>query len=325
MRDLSLLCALVAACAAAHADRLLLDPARETLYWTANTGSEFPGATAKVEAVADAERGPCVRGEFEFSGESRYAGLEWRGTIEQGKALGFWVHLRDRTNGLLRVKDATDQWLATTFTGQRGAWTHFEIPLAPNSFTSHWAGANDGQLHFPLRAVVIAPWRGPDRQEMRLSNLYVESEPSRPEDRWQLILKPSAPSGVALQGEPVECSVRVVNRVAKDARCQLAVERQAPAGEAMPLTARDVALGPWEHKDFIFGLPSDALGYWRLRAEFRDLFVTVGGYAVVPKPRHYGAPAADPYFGLQIIQDLEAAERLGAKAVRQFIFWKYTE
>ncbi len=320
----TLLCALPV-----RGERLLLDPARETFFFAANTGSEFPGATADLDVAQDPEAGACVRARLRFAGESRYAGLEWRGSVE-GKSLGFRVKMSARDNGVLRVRDASDQWLSGSFQARRGAWSEVTLPLTPASFPSHWAGANDGQIHFPLRAVLIGTYRGPDTQEMLLSNLFVETGAITPAERWQVLVHPGVPSGIALAGESVEYRAAVTNRVQTAAHARLVVDRQAPGGEPAPVGSWEVAAGPWETREFRFSLPSGQTGYWRLRAAVRDekagtTATAVSGLAVVPRPRQYGRPAPACYFGMQSIPDMEVAERLGAKAIRHFLFWKFTE
>ena len=132
---------------AAMAEQLLLDSGRDPAFWTSVNGSEYPGATATVDVVTDGECGPCVRATCTFAGESRYAGLQWRGSVAEGEAIGFRVKPLHRRHGLIRVKDATGQWLAGAFKARQGVWTDVRIPLKAETFSNHWGGANDGDVH----------------------------------------------------------------------------------------------------------------------------------------------------------------------------------
>ncbi len=326
MLPAGLLCFLVWA----SGDELLIDSARDVLSWGTDNGGEFPGATAGISIVEDPERGPCVRGEFAFGGDSRYAGVKWHGRLPDAKGLGFWVKIMDRDRGIIRVRDATDQEHLAGFTAARGEWTRVHVPLAPETFGNHWGGVNDGVLHFPLKAVLLAVNRGPDVGEMRVSNLFADVDELPASARWKAVIKPGVPSGVALSGEPAEYSVQCINQANQRGRCRLVVTSQAAGQETAKLFARDIELDGWDHETIRMWLPTNALGYWRLRARILDLTgaelsQTVSGLAVVPRPRHYGEAAPDCYFGMQHIPDLEAAERLGVKAVRVAPGWRWAE
>jgi len=314
----------------AHAERLLLDPTTSFSAWQTNDGGEFPGARVTASIDEDAERGACVRGDVQFGGESRYSGLQWWGRMERAQSVGFWVKLSDWDGGMLRVRDATDQEHAGSYRGKRGEWARIEVPLEPSSFGAHWGGANDGVLHFPLKAVLIAVPRGPDLGHLLVSDLYVNSDAVTPEQRWSMNIQPGCPSGVALRGEKVVYTVQVVNRVEQDATCEMTVNSQRAGGAPETSGAWQLPVPAWGDRTVSFTLPTDRLGYRQVNANLKPLTgdappPAVSGLAVVPRPRHYGKSAPDEYFGMQSLTDMEAAERLGCKAVRIGTGWRWVE
>jgi hypothetical protein len=308
----------------------LLDAGHNPLFWTTVAGAEFPGASADLGAIDDNQQGRCLRVRCHFTGESRYAGSEWRGTINAGKALGFQVRLSHQDHGIVRVLDSGGQWHAGNFEARRGVWSSVRLPLQAASFRSHWAGANDGQLHFPLRKVLIAVNRRPDEQEMLLSQLYFEPERLNPGDAWQIVIEPGVPLGIALVGDAVSYRVHVIRRTEQAGRARLRLARQTMDGPAEEVGAWSLDAAAREHVTREIRLPATAPGYWRLEAELhtraeKPVARAVSALAVVPQPRYYGSWAPACYFGMQGIPNFEAAERLGAKAVRQFVFWRFSE
>ncbi|MGQ9729882.1 MAG: sugar-binding protein [Candidatus Zipacnadales bacterium] len=312
------------------AERLLLHPAQSLSSWSADNGGEFPGAKASLQVVEDDERGPCLEGHFSFGGESRYSGARWQGEIPRAQAIGFWVKLPDHSGGLIRLRDATEQEHLSGFTVEQGRWVKVEIPVKPEAFPNYWGGTNDGQFHFPLTRVLIGVSRGPDETTLRVSDLYVVTENLRPEERWQLDIRPEVPCGVAFRGERAEFSAHLTNRLQRDARCELIICAEGLASRRRQMGRWKVELSAWTQRVITFSMPTKEIGYWKLTgwltdAEVGELSPTTSGLVVVPQARHYGEWAHDCYFGLQWIPDLEAAEKLGCKAVRILPGWRWGE
>ena len=330
MKRVPLIASLVLLCTAAHAERLLLDTARSPRFWSTSNGAEFPGATIQMNTLHDPQRGTCLQGMCQFAGESRYAGLQWRGRIDQGQALGFWIWLSIGNDGGVRVLDSSGQWFAGGYKAQGGAWSLAQVPLTTTAFTHHWGGANDGQLHFPITAVLITVGRGPDQREFRVSNLHVEQATIAPEERLRMVVVPSGASGVLLEGETAAPVVKFINRTEQPLSTAAHMLARTTAGTATE-GVLPVTLQAWEQKEVPawIRLETSTPGYTQLEvsATLPDArpVRAVSGLAVVPRPRHYGQAAPDCYFGIQHLNDFEAAERLGAKALRHFLFWRYTE
>jgi hypothetical protein len=157
-----------------------------------------------------------------------------------------------------------------------------------------------------------------------------------PGDAWRLVIEPGVPCGVALEGEEVHCRLHVIRRIDRPAEARVALRRQGPEGPASEA-------GSWSfeakgREEFVrdIRLPSGRPGYWRLSAELKEnadpgdagkepAARAISALAVVPRPRSYGRWAPQAYFGIQLVPDMETAERLGAKAVRQFAFWRWSE
>jgi len=322
--------ALVLVAGGLRAEKLLIDPAADRVMWSVNTGSEFPGAVGEVSVVNDQERGECIEGRFRFAGESRYAGLCFQGLIREARAIGFFIKLADRDGGMVRLRDAAGQEHLGGFKARRGEWTQVEIEVKPENFPSHWHGPNDGVFRLPLEAVLVAVARGPDEAAFRLRDLFVVTDTVAAEERVLLRIEPGVPCGIAFPGEKARYRVRVTNRVTEPLDARVEITCQSPGEEPCKVMERRVRVGGWETQVLPVELQTEKLGYRCLRtrvtsAQGQVLSNGVSGLAVVPRPRHYGRPAPDAYFGLQFIPDMEAAERLGAKAIRIAPGWRWAE
>lgn len=319
-----------ALCAFAQPVAVLLDAGQTTTGWAPEDGAEFPGASVQLSLVDGPDRGTCLRSQVTFAGESRYGGLKWYGRVPECKAVGCWIKLSDRSSGMVRVRDATEQEHLGGFQATQGQWTRVEIPLTPESFPNHWGGANDGVLHFPLQIVLFGTHRGPEQAEILASDLFMISERLPPDGRWTADIQPGTPSGIAFGGEESVYGVRVLNRLEDQATCRLSVTRQAVGGEPETLVTRELQVPGWDALKVDVPMPTGEIGYWRVSATMSEpgaenASEMVSGLAVVPEPRHYGRPAPDSYFGMQHIRDMEAAERLGAKSVRLGAGWRWAE
>ncbi len=286
-------------CGNARAERLLLDFGQHALFWSKNTGAEFPGATVRLDAIDDEQQGRCVRASCRYAGESHYAGLEWRGTVAQATAIGFWCRLSDQDSGIVRVVDSTGQSLSAGFKAKRGQWVQVQVPLSVARFSAHWGGANDGQFHFPLQKVLIAVNRKPDAQEVRVCKLYAQTDSVAPRDAWQLVVEPGVSCGVALEGEEVCYRLHVMHRIERPAQARVTLMSQALEGRASEAGSWSFPTAGWEHFVREIRLPSNQPGYRRLSAELREesggsdggkepMVRAISALGVVPRPREYG-------------------------------------
>jgi len=307
------------------AEQLLLDAGSDLGYWSPTTGSEFPGATSELSLDQDPVAGPSVKADVTFTADSRYAGAEWRGSVSEGSVVGFRAWTSSAGHLDLRLLDATGQWFMQGHGIKGGQWNEVQITLA-GPFSNHWGGANDGVLHFPLQRVLIAVPRNPERQALRVQKLHVVVDDIPAEDRWGFLWTPGGASGVALLNEPVSYGLRLVNRTGAEQTAKLTINTATVDGEPAKLLSETRTVPGFGATAWDLPLETNQLGYRVIRATLDGSPASgVTGLAVVPKARHYGERAPDAWFGMQHINDMEATERLGAKAVRHFLFWRYSE
>jgi hypothetical protein len=265
-----------------------------------------------------------------FSADSKYAGLEWSGRISSAEAIGFWVRPSHSDRVIVRIRDNTGQVHNTVLDVRAGAWAEARLVLSPESFSAHWGGAKDGVIHFPIVGVKVAV-RGPTEQSLRISSLYRIAEVSSASDRWQLVLIPGAPAGIAMLNEDITFRPIVINRSRQTASCTLTLRRSNSQGVTLPVATHNLSLEPWEQRELPFSLPTQALGYWQVdgeigaEGEVTPILQEHSAYAVVPRPRHYREWDADTFFSVHGVRDYEAAERIGIKASRLLAFWRYLE
>jgi len=307
------------------AEQLLLDAGSDLGYWSPVTGGEFPGASSELSLHQDPEAGASVQADVTFTADSRYAGAQWRGSVPEGSVIGFRAWTSHAGHLDVRLLDATGQWFMQGQGGKGGQWNDVRITLA-GPFSNHWGGTNDGVLHFPIRQVLIAVPRRPDQQSLRIQKLHVVVDGIPAEDRWAFLWTPGGASGVAFVDEPVAYGLRLVNRTGAEQTAKLTIATETVDGERIEKLTETRTVPGFGDTTWDLPLATDQLGYRVIRATLDGSPAAgVTGLAVVPQPRHYGQWAPEAYFGMQHIGDMECTERLGAKAVRQFLFWRYSE
>ena len=312
--------------APAHAVPLLVDRGDHPDGWSIEYGREFPGALGDLSIVDDAERGKCVQVTYDFSAGGHYTGAMWNGRLAAAESITFAVKMSPKGSGMVRFRDVTDQEFLGGFSVTPGEWTEIELPVDAEHFRQHWGGANDGEIHFPLKRILIAANKATTKGELRLADLAVGVAQPTAAETWQLRLLPPPPSGIVFASEPAPLTIRVQNRLQTERTARVEVTARTDRGVELEATPQ-VKLPGWTSADVAFPLPTKGFGYRAVEAVLKAGDTVVGeaesGYAVVPKPRTYGQASPDSYFGLQFITDYEAAERLGCKAIRLATGWEY--
>jgi hypothetical protein len=150
-----------------------------------NLGWEFPGAKGSFAIVPEAARKGRTGGRISFDlRQGRYVawGLDLKSPLTDGaQTIAIWV--RPSVNGLrihLKTRDATSQeHIRTLAAPPTGTWAQLVFDL--QRIDGHWAGANDGKIHWPISYVQIgveAP--GADKVgTMDLDDLTVTTSASR--------------------------------------------------------------------------------------------------------------------------------------------------
>ena len=215
-------------------------------------GGEFPGAKGTKDQIEDPQLGPSLRVDYDFSGGGRYLGLLFGGVPEvETQALLFSFK---GFGGQVRLWDSTGQVLACHFEGPKdGQWKAIEVPLTAGAFAeAHWGGANDGQIHFPLRMFLIGvDAHDPAKDFFQLAKVAVRVDKAAPGTGWALQVKTGAPTGVAFVGEKSPYDFIVENRVrqaiqkANQVVHQYAVEKPGKAADAGTTVTMAVVQGQW--------------------------------------------------------------------------------
>jgi len=296
--------------------------------WTCELGPEFPGARAELKWLDDPEMGETLQFDYDFSQGGVYAGALWTGAIpKENTVLSYWAK---GVGSSLRVRDASGQWLA----GRAGAphldkWTRIIVDLSEGFFSEgHWGGANDGKLHLPLTAFMIAS-DAPAGKHLLLSKVTF----TKPEDAtqpldpsWGLELKTSAASGIAFVGDQAEYQIIIDNRRPQDETVRLVVEIASDTGAASRQTF-DIHVKAASKFTQPLVLPTAEVGFQSLDATALVAGKAVcrgeSGFAVVPRPVNYGQDDPDNFFGMCEVWDYTSMERLGCRTVRMGLPWDY--
>jgi hypothetical protein len=139
--------------------------------WALNEGREFPGAEGSVAVAEVAGRKALVLA-WDLTGGGRYVTANW---LPPQPAAGEELRLSIRGEAgdfplLLRFVDSTGQHLQlaprVTLTGE---WQTVTLDVS-GPWAAHWAGANDGVVHQPLRCVWIGTENPPtDRGRLAIA------------------------------------------------------------------------------------------------------------------------------------------------------------
>lgn len=304
----------------------LFDRCEDAALWGANLGWEFPGADGRVGASAD---GQCIRLDYDFRKGGNYVTAARALDISQASAVSFRIRQEGANSGFIRIADSTGQEHAAGFAIDGADWQTVRLNLDTATFGAHWSGANDGQFHFPLTAILIGVNRGPTPQgTCFIDDLMFRS--SAPELRYRIALRTGEPGDVVFASDaPVPVRVTVENGIDEGASLALRVTGESWHGERRALLDRELTLPAFAAVDETVMLPASDPEYWALTAEVVSAGDVVasgqGAVVVVERPRNFGQDDPSSFFGLQQSSPGARTERLGVKWVRAGRDWKWAE
>ena len=301
---------------------LLVDRGDSMERWSVNLGSEFPGAAGDLSVEA-AEGGAALKVAFDLSGGGRYAGAQCDAEIRQGGALAFDMLAAGKRYFMARVKDATGQTHSGGFHTMGGQWETIELPLNQDEFTSHWGGADDGAIHFPLREVLIAAssTKG-EKGEFRLRNLAVRTRPQG--ETWRIEVATDQPGQIHFTDDPgIRLAVTVDNRLRKARNAPLSIEVFDLDHKRIASRQVEKHFAAWERQTIDLSVEPPGPGYFPVVVKVAGE-AGEGAFGVVNRPRRFRQRDADSFFAMHV-SDPEAAARLGVHYSRHFHFWRYTE
>lgn len=306
----------------AAAGFLLLDRGDSLGRWSLNLGSEFPGAAGEL-SVEEANERRVLEVAYDFSEGGRYAGAQCQVEIRQADALAFDLRGPGRRYFIARVKDATGQTHSGGFHTTGSSWETIELPLNQAAFSSHWGGADDGVMHFPLREVLIAA-SSPSgvRGEFQLRDLAVKTRDRG--ETWRIEIATEQPGQIHLPDDPRIClTVTVENRLRSARAAPLSVE--VFDLDRKPIASHQVEhlVGAWQRQTIELSIQPPGPGYYPVLVKAGGE-TAEGAFGVVPRPRRFRQRDADSFFAMHV-SDPEVAARLGVHFSRHFHFWRYTE
>ena len=164
-------------CSAAHAATYCLanfdQPAQR---YAAGLGREFPGAKATFRWHKPGHGSPgALAIDYDFTA-GMYAVWQYERFLpSRVRSIRFRMKSDRDCTVLLRIVDATGQYLIERMKCPAGGtWRSGEWNLRP---AHHWAGANDGKAHMPLRSVHIGPHksRPSDKGTLWIDSVTVDS------------------------------------------------------------------------------------------------------------------------------------------------------
>lgn len=307
----------------------LVDRCEHAGPWRLNAGAEFPGATGTVALAEDAEKGPCLRLDYDFTGGGNYVTAERPLDLASATAISFLVRQDGANRGFLRLCDATGQEHAGGFAIQGDGWQKVVLPLDAAHFAGHWHGANDGQFHFPVTRVVIGVNNGPSKK----GYVFIKDLAFRTTDAALYVglgFSTPEPGNVAFTGrQNVPLTVLVENRLDEVDAVSLALAVEDWHGRRRVLPNERLALAPRGRVERRLDLDARQPQYYRVSAQVtRDGTPVASGWAgvvVTEKPHNLGVDDPVSFFGIQSTSAGARTERLGVKWVRAGCDWRWGE
>lgn len=316
---------------AGNSEELYLNFCDDPGQWRVHLGWEFPGAAGALAALDDAQRGDCLRVNYDFRKGGRYVGAVLDGPFSQGEKLAFWIWTTPGHGGVfMRVEDQTGQSLVRDIPTEENQWVKVEVSLKDDAFSAHWAGANDGKLHFPLRNIAVCLQNGQTPEGyFLLDSVTADIENPPAQLQWNISILPNVPQGAAFVGEAVEYEIRVENKLVQPRRVDMVLEVTTDEGKVTQQKWQKEIPGGGTVVEKV-KLSTDEAGYQgllvRVMADGQEELSQESGLAVVIKPPLYPKCDPDSYFGT-CTADLgpESMFRLGCSAVQYPAVWKYFE
>lgn len=310
----------------AETRELLLDRCDSAKGWVLQLGKEFPGAAGELTAATDGGR-DVIKTIVDLTGGGRYAGAERNATLERAEAILFELQSSGLRNFGVRIRDTTGQTHAASFQVEPGAWRAIELPMTKKTFTSHWGGAKDGKILFPLRRVLISanPSKG-GKGEFLLRNFGVRRV--APKQTWGITVATDQPGHIHFPEEAtVKVAVRVLNRLRENRTVSVAVQVVDFDGKAVATRKDVVRFAAWAPETANLPVEAPGHGYFHVQ-------VTVGtgpsaehgegAFGVVPRPLRYREGDPDSFFGMHSVTP-DIAARIGVHWYRYYRNWKYAE
>jgi len=133
------------------------EDAREILLnesaWIFIDGAEFPGATGSVSGE-ELDGREMIVANYDFTGGGNYVEIETKETVPEGFAELRFEARSDRYQSIVvRLVDSTDQThqYSLKYTSP-SEWQNLRVELSEQA-TDHYHGADDGVLHYPIKAI----------------------------------------------------------------------------------------------------------------------------------------------------------------------------
>ena len=306
---------------------LLLDRCDSAKPWMLNLGGEFPGARgALTQENVDGQN--SLRVEFDLSNGGRYAGAQTSVDLKETESLVCSVRrIGAGSYFTARVRDATGQMHSGGFHTLTGKWETIELPLNKDEFTSHWGGANDGKIHFPLRQILIAVSSTKGEQGVFwLRDLAVKTRERR--ETWQIEVSTNQPGQVHFADSPsVNIAVAVDNRLREERNVPISIKVCDLDRNTIAYHTVEKQFAAWQRQSIDLSVETPGPGFFSVVATIgkdTEKETGEGAFGVVRKPERFRQRDADSFFAMHV-SDPEIAARIGVHFTRYFHFWRYTE
>lgn len=151
-------------------------------HYSLSMGGELPGAKADFKWTRNGYNSiGALRIDYDFTGGGRYCVWIYSGWLPpRPTMLRFYAKGSERAKVLVRLLDSTGQTHQYTLALKSSVWEPYEAPIKGAPSHGHYGGANDGQMHLPLKRVLIGPHTadGFEKGTLLIDEVVIRSEAS---------------------------------------------------------------------------------------------------------------------------------------------------
>lgn len=300
-----------------------------------------PSTLGSLNFVSDPSAGRCIRLDYDFSkgGQTVYAMRPLE--IGMSDVLSFRIRQNGKNPIYVLVQDSAGQAHSALLRISGKGWQNVSIPLSSEEYDSHWTGAKDKQIHFPLKYVGI----GVQADSTKKGSLFFNNVSANTADEslfQNITFKSKYPGNIAFTSkQKTSISVIVHNGLPDEVKRTLSITTEDWHGVLKTLPPVELSMAPYGSAEFSVPIDTRLPEYYKITVEvlYRGKSVTSywTGFVVTSKPRNFGIDDPNAYFGLnssfraypgltgpidsngvQIITHENAArlERIGAKWIR---------
>lgn len=264
-----------------------------------------------------------------------YAGLKLDIEVTEAvDSLGFTAYSEVPFDGVCLIFDASGEWHKAKWQiddSETGQLKTVRLHLTQKEFDGCWGGDKNGEIEYPIQQWLLG---ASSKMQSRagtvtFSKFRIFTDQLASFRKVDLIVSASKSSGLFVVGDPnAELFAYVHNRTgdAQDYTLRAHIEY---ADSAFHVESRRVHLNAYETIKVRVPVSTDLPIYARVNFSLlknkQVLAESASAYAVVRPRADLPVDFARSFYGISFFEDVAAAQRMGARFIRDLVYWQYVE